>query len=219
MLALFGVFPVGATTLSIDVSNSTASCNTLSGTITWATPLTNVGLPTGANTMTINAHLHGCFSNNTAVGMFSGTLKGTISTNGGSDCNQLRGVTFLVTGATAQIVWAPHAGQTFVPKVTVGSTQKAITNVSFPGAYMSFGSFPAPGSGFPWFGNYGKFLMGAPNGTASFSNSVDFTGGDGGAGSWLSAAIQEDSLYLTTQCASTTGVKTLHISMGGVGSG
>src|SRR5689334_21124302 len=84
--------PAGAATVTFDVSNDHVTCNTLSGSVKFATGLTGGGASTGANTITIKGAVAGCTdSDNSAIKMFKGAFAATLNTNNGTNCTSLLG--------------------------------------------------------------------------------------------------------------------------------
>jgi hypothetical protein len=218
MVASLGVVaasPAGAV-VTFNVANDHVTCNTLTGTITFATALKNSGTTTGANTITVKGTVGGCTdSDNSSVKMFKGALATTISSNNGTNCSGLLGPTN-ITGS-ARITWTPAAGQKFTPTVTVGSAQKPVSDITF--SQVSGGVFTVPSSESPWNASYGKFSIGAAFGTAPLGVTSDFTGGDTGATSWFSGTTQQDLGNILTSCSLATGLKTVTFGIGAVHGG
>jgi hypothetical protein len=213
-VGLIASAPAGAVT-SFAVGNDHATCNTLSGPITFATAITNGGPTTGANTITTTIALAGCFDDDRGtVKMFKGSSKAVIHTTNGHNCAGLLGPS-TVTAAT-DIVWVPAAGQAFTPKIAVGTVQKMASHVSF--SQIGGGAFSVPAANNPWNAAYGYFTLGAPYGLAPLSVSGEFTGGDGGATAWFAGTTQDDITNILTQCGGK-GVKTLHFGIGAVHGG
>src|SRR6476469_7441204 len=141
-LGVIGAIPAGALT-TYNVANDHGTCNTLTGTIAFATGLTNNGPSTGANKITVKGTVGGCTDDDRgAVKVFGGTIASTINTNNGTNCTGLLGPTN-ITG-TAQIVWKPGKGDAFTPTTTVGTAQKPATNISF--SQVVGGTFSVPAS-------------------------------------------------------------------------
>ena len=207
--------PAGAV-VSFNVGNDHVTCNTLSGTITFATALKNSGPSTGTNTITVKGAVGGCTdSDKSAVKMFKGTIASTITTNNGWNCAGLLGPSNV--SGTARITWTPGAGQAFTPTVTVGTVQKPVSDISF--SQISAGVFSVPASENPWNASYGKFQLGAPYGVAPISATTDFTGGDGGVTGWFEGTTQQDLGLILGSCAATTGLKTVNFGIGAVHGG
>lgn len=207
-----GVSPAGAVT-TINVANDHATCNTLTGTITFATALKNGGPTTGANTITVKGTVGGCTdSDNNTVKMFKGTLASTIQTSNGSSCGGLLGPTN--TTGSARITWIPGAGQKFTPTVLVGTVQKPVSDITF--SQISGGLFTVPAGENPWNASYGKFSLGVAYGVAPLSTTVDFTGGDGGATGWFDGVTQQDIGSILNSCGSVAGLKTVTFGIGAV---
>jgi hypothetical protein len=213
-LGLVGSTSAGATT-SFNVANDKVTCNTLTGTIAFATGLKNSGPTTGANTIKVVGTVAGCTDDsNSNVKMFSGTLASTISSNNGHNCTGLLGPTNI--SGTARITWKPASGQVFTPTVTVGSAQKPVSDISF--AQVSGGTFSVPASESPWSAIYGKFAIGTAYGTTPLASTTDFTGGDGGATGWFDGTTQQDLGDILNLCA-TTGLTKASFGIGAVHGG
>ena len=215
-----GATAVGAShvrplTTTFNVANDKAQCNTLTGTITFATALKSSGPTTGANTITVKGTVAGCTdSTNSNVHMFAGTLGTTIHSTNGTNCTGLLGPSNI--SGSAQLVWKPATGQAFTPTTTVGTAQKPASNVSF--SQVSGGTFSVPASESPWSAAYGKFSIGAAFGTLPLSTTVDFTGGDGGASGWFDGTTQQDLGDILNLCGGK-GIKTVTFGIGAVAGG
>ena len=210
-----GALPAHAVTIYA-VGNDHVTCNTLSGTITFATALKNSGPTTGANTITVKGAVAGCTdSDKGAVKMFSGTIASTITTNNGTNCTGLLGPSNV--SGTARITWTPAAGQKFTPTVLVGTAQKPVSDIGF--SQISGGLFTVPASENPWNASYGAFKLGAAYGVTPLSTSVDFTGGDGGVTGWFDGTTQQDIGNILNSCGSLAGLKTVSFGIGAVHGG
>jgi hypothetical protein len=208
-----GAAPVGAVT-TFNVANDHATCNTMSGTIKFASHLKNSGPTTGSNTTTVTLALAGCFDDdNSNVKMFKGASTAKLVSNNGWSCSGLLGPNN-VTGSS-QIVWTPAAGQAFTPTTTVGTVQKPASNVTF--TQVAGGVFQVPPGNAPWNATYGYFTIGPQYGTTPLQVSVDFTGGNGGATAWFAGTTQQDVGYILTTCGTTAGIATLTLGIGAVG--
>ena len=210
---LVGSFQAGAAGTTFDVANDHVTCNTTSGSIAFAPPLTATGTTTGALTTKMTMVLAGCSdTDNGSVNMFTGKTTMTLSSNIGTNCAGLLGL--IDEDGESQIVWTPAAGQAFTPKTPVGTAQKAATNVHFN--QLSGGLFSVTGEG-PWAATYGSFSMGTAYSTAAPSSVLDFTGRDGAGGGsegWLAATTSEDIGNILAQCTGTAGLKLLHFGNG-----
>ena len=207
--------PAGAVT-TFAVGNDHVTCNTLSGTITFATALKLSGPTTGANTITVKAAVAGCTdSDQGTVKMFSGTLASTITSNNGTACGGLLGNSN--SSNTSRITWKPAALQAFTPTVLVGTVQKPVSDIT--STQVAGGTFAVPVANAPWSATYGLFSIGAAYGTAPISSSVDFTGGDGGATGWFTGTTQQDLGNIIGQCTSTLGLKTISFGIGALHGG
>ena len=212
---LIGASPASALT-TYAVGNDHVTCNTLTGTITFATALKNSGPTTGSNTITVKGTVAGCTdADKPAVKMFSGTIASTITTNNGTSCAGLLGPSN-VTG-TARITWKPAALQAFTPTVLVGTAQKPVSDIGF--SQISGGLFTVPAGESPWSTSYGAFKLGTAYGVLPLSTSVDFTGGDGGATGWFDGTTQQDIGNILNTCGGTVGLKTVTFGIGAVHGG
>jgi hypothetical protein len=210
---LIGVHAAGAVT-TFNVANDHATCNTMSGTIKFATHIKNSGPTTGNNTTNVVLALAGCFDDdNNNVKMFKGANTTALHTSNGSNCSGLLGPVNVT--ASSQIVWTPAAGQAFTPKTTVGTVQKSASNTTF--TQISGGVFSVPAANSPWNATYGYFTIGAQYGTAPITVTVDFTGGNSGATAWFAGTTQQDLGYILATCGTTAGVATLNFGIGAVG--
>jgi hypothetical protein len=213
--------PAGAVT-PINVGNDHVVCNTLSGTISFATALKISGPTTGSNTITIKAALGGCTdTDNSTVKMFSGTITGTLTSSGGTNCSGLSGLSSSTTG-NSTTVWKPASGQAFSPTITVGTSQKpgSVTHVAQTnGATFTIAASQGGTSQGPWAGTvYGEFQVGTTFGTTAESSTADFTGGDGGASGWFEGTTQQDEQNLIAQCFGA-GIKSISFGLGAIKGG
>jgi hypothetical protein len=208
------VHPLITTTYA--VGNDHVVCNTVTGTLTFATALKLTGPTTGANTTTVKATVAGCTdTDKTAVKIFTGSLLSTIQTTGGAACGGLLGLSNNTN--SSQFIWKPATGQAFSPTVLIGTAQKPVSNVT---ATQDVGtSFTVPVANAPWSSTYGMFELGVAYGTVAGTGTVDFTGGDGGASGWFAGTSNADLTAILTACGSTAGVKTLAFGIGAVALG
>ena len=207
--------PAGAVT-SFAVGNDHVTCNTLSGTITFATALKLSGPTTGAQTITVKAAVAGCTdSDQSGVKMFSGTLASTLTSNGGHSCGALLGNSNSTNNS--RITWKPAAGQAFTPTVLVGTVQKPVTDIT--STQVNGSTFAVPPANTPWSTTYGLFSIGAAYGTAPISATQDFTGGDGGATGWFTGTTQQDLGNIINSCTSALGLKTISFGIGALHGG
>jgi len=216
-IALIGMAPAGAVT-TYAVGNDHATCNTLSGTIAFATAIQNNGPTTGNNTITATLALAGCFDDDkSAVKMFKGTTKALLHTTNGHNCSGLLGPSNV--SGSSDIIWVPGAAQAFSPKITVGTVQKMASHVGF--TQVAGGAFSVPAANNPWNAAYGYFSIGTAYGTTPLSVNGEFTGGDSGATSWFAGTTQEDITNILTMCSvpSPKGIKLLHFGIGAVHGG
>lgn len=177
---------------TVDASNSTITCSTITkGVIKAAPPFVNGG--TSPGTLKFKGKLDGCTTDaavTSITGSFSGLL--TFATN---DCAALAGSTS--STGTITIKWKSSPG--------------LIVNTST----VTVGSGSAVGSVFVLEGSslYAQFDLGAPVGNA-LAVAGSFTGGDGGASSSAKILTTQDLAATFNLCS--TGVKTLNIGLGKV---
>jgi hypothetical protein len=113
---------------SYAVGNDHVVCNTLTGTLAFATALKIPGDTSAPETSTIKGTVNGCTdSDNANVGLFSGTITATINSTG-TDCTALFGSS--ANSGSMTIVWKPAKGQAFTPvdPSTLKATSKLHTN-------------------------------------------------------------------------------------------
>jgi hypothetical protein len=177
---------------TVDASNSTVTCSTLTKAVIQPKPtLVNGG--TLPSTVKIKGKLSGCTTNAPGVTSISGSFSGVLS-GGLNDCASLIGPT--TTTGTITLKWKSSPGLINpVSTVTVAAG-------SAVGSVVAIG--PAA---------YGGFGLGNPPGLA-LSVAGSFTGGDGGATSTALVLTTQDIGEIATQCASVKGVKTLNIGLG-----
>jgi hypothetical protein len=193
--------------VTFNVANDHVTCNTLSGTIKFATHLKNSGPTTGSQTTTVTAALAGCVDDdNASVKMFKGAITASLASTGGSNCASLLGLSS--QSASSPIVWTPGAGQGFIPKTTVGTVQKAATNVSFTQVRGGIDTVAQSA----WNTSYGLFAIGSSVGTNPLAATVDFAGSDG----WFAGSTQQDIGNILTACGSTAGLAALNFGNGAV---
>ncbi len=190
-----------AGTTTIDVTHDHVTCGTLGGKIGFSTPLTLTGPTSGSNNITVVAAVEGCSDDdNSNVGVFSGKIKATLTSNSGSSCVALLGPSTISGSAT--VTWKAAKGQKFsAPSSTISFTQ------------VNGGTF-ATGTG-SWSSTYGLFSIGSSYGTAPLTTSGDFAGTDGGVSGWFAGTTQEDVNWLGALCGGA-GIKKLNFGNGGV---
>ena len=177
---------------TVDASNSTITCNTLTKAVIQPKPtlVTGGALPA---TVKIKGALSGCTTNAPGVTSITGTFSGTL-TGGVNDCASLVGPT--TNTGTITIKWkASPALITPVSTVTINSGS-------------AVGGLHALGSA-----SYGQFQLGNPPG-AALSVTGSFTGGDGGATSTATVVTTQDVGEILTLCGTPKGVKVLNIGIG-----
>jgi len=178
---------------TVDASNSTITCSTLTKAVIQPIPALRYG-GTLPGTVKIKGALSGCTTNAPGVTSISGTFGGLL-TGGLNDCVNLLGPT-AYTG-TLTIKWKSVPGLiNAVSTVTVNAWS------AVGGLFL----FLAPAS-------YGEFQLGNPPG-AALGVAGSFTGGDGGATSKATVVTTQDMNAITALCNSATGVKALNIGLG-----
>jgi hypothetical protein len=217
-LSLIGVFaaPADAVVTTYNVGNDHAVCETLTGTIKFATKLTLAGPTTGAQTTTVKGTVAGCSdTDNANVAPFSGTLAATLSSNNGTSCAALLGPSN--TAGTSRIIWKPATGQAFSPTVTIGTAQKPVSDITF--SQTGGQTYTVAAGNGPWSGTqYGEFYLGAAYGLTAGSGTVDFKGGDNGASGWFAGTTQQSAGWLGYLCL-TKGIVSITFGIGAVALG
>jgi hypothetical protein len=177
---------------TVDASNSTITCNTLTKAVIQPKPaLVNGGtLPA---TVKIKGQLSGCTTNAPGVTSISGSFSGLL-TGGLNDCGSLIGPT--ANTGTITLKWKS------VPALINPVSTVTINAGSAVGGLFVLGS-----------GTYGQFQLGNPPG-AALSVAGSFTGGDGGATSTSTVITTQDVGEIAAQCGGLKGVKTLNIGVG-----
>jgi hypothetical protein len=185
----------------INVTNDKVTCNSVVGTIKFATPLSNAGSPTGSNQINIKVTLDGCTDTTNANAKIGASkLKGTISTNNGTQCVGLFGPSNV--SASTTVKWKAQSG---TPKlVMTGNVPAASTVTINQTAGSTYNSDT-------WGATYGAFAVTA--GHAGVSGA--FTGGNGGATSTFTATTGQDVGALGNACAGK-GLKSLNFGIGGI---
>ena len=178
---------------TIDASNSTITCNTITkGVIQLKPALVTGGTLPGV--VKIKGTLSGCTTTAPGVTSITGTFKGEL-TSTANDCANLVGPTS--NTGTIAVKW------------------KAIPALIDPTSTVTVTAGDAVGGlflGVPP-GAYGLFQLGNPPGSA-LSVAGSFTGGNGGATSVASIVTTQDAGALGTLCASPTGLKALNMGVG-----
>ncbi len=176
---------------TVDASNSTITCSTITkGVIKADPPFVNGG--TAPGTLKFKGKLSGCTTDaavTSITGSFSGVLTG--ATN---DCASLAGAT--TSAGTITIKWKAS------PELIVKTSTVTVSSGGSVGSVFTLG--PSV---------YGQFDLGAPVGNA-LAVAGSFTGGDGGATSSATIITTQDLLSTFTLC--DTGVKTLNMGVGTV---
>jgi hypothetical protein len=184
----------------IDVTNDHVTCNTMSGTVNFGTPVTNNAGVEAENVATFNVTLDGCVdSDNARVAIGPSKLQGFISLTGKVRCADLARQWPVVGSAlTDKFNAQPHSPQLVVNGRAAAGAFRVIA--------VSGGFFVGDG----WGGSYLKSKVG-PRQISSFSGA--FSGGDRGANSTLTVVSTQDELATDHLCA-TTGLKKISIGIG-----
>jgi hypothetical protein len=174
---------------TVDASNSTITCSTITKAVVKADPpFVNGGTVPG--TIKFKGKLAGC-TTDAAVTSITGTFSGLL-TGGTNDCASLAGST--TSTGTITIKWKASPG------LIVKTSTVTVNSGSSVGSIFALGSSA-----------YGQFDLGSPVGNA-LAVAGSFTGGDGGASSNATIITTQDLVYLFNLC--NTGVKTLNIGVG-----
>jgi hypothetical protein len=177
------------------------TCNSIVGTIKFATPLSNAGSPTGSNQINLKVTVDGCTdTSNANVKVGASKLSGNITTNNGTQCVGLFGPS--AVNASTTIKWKAQSG---TPKLVMSGNVPAVSTLTIiqtvGGTYNSD----------TWGGTYGAFSVTA--GHAGVSGA--FTGGNAGATSTLTATTGQDVGAVGNACAGK-GIKALNFGIGGL---
>jgi hypothetical protein len=175
-----------------DTSGATVVCNTVIGTASIKPPITQAS--TGQATVKVKATLGGCTVTGASpasppLTVVSGSIAGTLSTNGSPGCAGLLAPASITGNLVAK--WKVQSGQKLDFSSTTVSGGSIVGGVFTPG-----GSFS---------GSYGQFNL---NG-AVLQPSSAFAGGTPS----FVAATGEDVGDLGALCAGP-GIKTIHLSIG-----
>jgi hypothetical protein len=211
---LAAAVPAGASTTNVDVSNASVACDTVTGTLKFSTPLTLSAATTGALTTTVKGAVAGCTSSTVNGGgsVFSGTLTGTLTSSGGTNCTALLGLAG--DSGSLTIAWKAPKGYKFGPLQTVGAKTIAASVLSV--SQVNGTEYAVTGQG-PWGSSYGQFQIGQTYGTTHINVSganQDFTGGDTGHASWINGVFSLGSTDGFALCAGT-GLKQVTFGIGG----
>lgn len=210
-----------AASVTVNVLNDHATCDTLIGTVSFATKLTLTGPTTGANTTTVKLAASGCNDDDHdytqgGLGPFSNAITGTLTTNGGASCTGLLGPGS-ATGVT-QAIWKNPKGFLFTPTTLVGTAQKPVSNITI--SQDQGGTFAVSGTGGPWDGSgYGFFSIGTAYGTTAPSQTGGanlFKGTDSGSSGWFAGTTNQGTGALLAGCVKglskiTFGIGALHV--------
>jgi hypothetical protein len=226
--------PAHAASITVDVSQATVTCDTITGSLKFSTPLTLTGPTSGASTTTVKATLGGCTSPDVNAG--GSIFKGAVTTapgynqligTGGSNCTGLAGNS--ASTGTLLIKWTAPKGYKFSPTLVVngktGSYSQPVIAQS-TGATFTMpdedASTPTPVDQGPFAGTqYGEFLVGGAFGTTNIHDNVNgdvFRGGDNGHSSWIAAMTNPGAINLLGQCTST-GIKSITLGVGATSAG
>jgi hypothetical protein len=228
VMALAGLaFPIPASAVpppAIDVSQHRVTCDSLVGTIKFATPLVPGG--TSANTITIKATLDGCDDLDdvateaaNTVSLKASKLKGDLNSTT-NDCQGLVGLSTGTTGSTA-ISWKTNPKELGTglqyPKIYdslsgVGPPWKPTSNISVT---QTFGATYSA----TWGASYGMFQIGAD---AAHGNTTPpvvtgaFRGpSNNGAGTTFDGTTGQSSTALALACFAK-GIKLINFGIGTV---
>jgi hypothetical protein len=183
--------PVHATTI-FDTSGASITCNTVFGSASLKPPITPAS--TGQATIKVKATLGGCIvtgATPSGLTILSGTLSGTVTTNGSGGCAGLAMPSTLTGNLVAK--WKAASGQALDFKTTTVSGGNIAAGVLSP---AGFGG-----------ATYAKFTF---SGLTMQPNSA-FAAGTPGA----NAATSEDIGNLNDKCANNpAGIKTIHLGVG-----
>lgn len=197
----------------VDPSNWTVACDTITGSIKFATPLTAAG--GSPNTITVKGVADGCTTPNDPNNCGTGTqacislapakLAGTLNSTDNS-CTGLSGLSTGTTGSTTTTFKnnakaSALAGGYALPKLTNGVTT---TNISQTKGVTYTAS---------WGATYGEFQIGATYGTTVGTTTGAFTGGDAGALSTFDATTGQSTAALAVQCFGA-GIKSILFGIG-----
>jgi hypothetical protein len=209
----------------IDVSNHRVTCDSLVGTIKFATALVPGG--TSANAITIKATLDGCddmddvaSDNTNTVSIKASKLQGILSSTT-NDCQGLVGLSTGTTGDTT-IKWKTNPKQLGTglqyPKITDSFTQPTLGVGHAESIISVTQTFGTTYTG-TWGASYGMFQIGTDAGHGSTSPpSVTgaFRGpGNTGAGTTFDGTTGESSAALALACFAK-GIKLIHFGIGAV---
>ncbi|HLN17547.1 MAG TPA: hypothetical protein VK277_12455 [Acidimicrobiales bacterium] len=197
VVATSGVASAGGSP-PVNVTGSTVSCSTVTGTLKFSPPLTGTG--TSPETVSIAIKYSGCTTNAPGVSLAGGSEKGTFSTPANS-CTGLETPTIITTAEVSK--WKIVKG---TPKIT--PTQTALTPGEVePGTVTVGGNL------------YGDFVIGAvgaspgPSIPGSGTQSA-FSGGDLGASSMATLITTTKAADLGTECTSPKGIAKVGIGNG-----
>jgi hypothetical protein len=196
--------PASAAPTAVDVTHDTVTCNTVVGTIKFATGLMLTGATTGANQVNVKATLAGCTDNtNSSVHVAPTKLSVNLTSNGGNSCLSLSGPSAEM--ATSTIKW--KASDPTVEKLTMSDlhTPAATTdniNATTGGTYNSD----------TWGATYGDFSVSGAQQVVTGS----FVGTDAGASSTFQATTGQDIGAIVAECGGIHGLKAINFGIGGI---
>jgi hypothetical protein len=213
--------PAGATAPPpFDVTNAVATCNTVTGSLKFSTPLTLTGPTTGNETVTVKAKLLGCTSptvvdDTDSALVFAGAASATLVSTGGTGCLGLEGAG--TASGTFTTKWTAPKGRKFTPTETVGGKLGTYSQSTISGDQG--GTFTVDASQAPFAGSYGQFLIGNDYGTTPISDTVvgdafKGTGAHNGHNSWINAIGNLDIVQELNLCVGA-GIKSLTVGIGG----
>lgn len=200
----FAAAPAGArvhpqASTPVNVLADHVQCNTITGSIKFATKLTLTGPTTGNNTTTVKLAASGCVDQDQSLPQFAGTITGALSTTGGTNCTGL-----LTPGAATgntKVVWKNPTGKLLQPTDPITNLPQSLIGVTNDQG----GTFLIPSGEGPWTGTgYAQFHIGAAfslNPTTQTGATNLFKGGaDNGASGWFAGTTQQDAGNLLNTC-------------------
>jgi hypothetical protein len=218
--------PAGATAPPpIDVSNAVATCNTVTGTLKFSTPLNLSNPSTGNETVTVKTKLAGCTSPTVTSAVqaidplgatiFGGSASGVLVSTGGTNCLGLAGAGTASGVLTTK--WTPPKKSKFIPAETVAGHLGTYSQSTVSGDQGN--QFTIDSSQLPYAGTYGQFTVGQDYGTTPISDTgandaFKGTGAHNGHNSWLNVIGNLDVVNELNLCTGA-GIKSLTVGIGG----
>ncbi len=184
----------GAKTPPVDVSNASIQCNTVTGIMKIKPALSDTGGAT-STVIDVKGALADCGTGPNPVSILSGTFSGTL-TGTSNDC----GGFFSGTQSLPGMLSFKWKADPTTPIVPTSSTMNVLAGASF--------AFTAS-----WGTNYSQVGLGSRLVAGEFVTGA-FTGGDSGMMAGGFVIPVEDANTISANCASSKGLKTLHIGFG-----